>query len=184
MPDIIGCQKQAALFLAEQQQLNVENKVMCQWKGPFSPIIRLWSIPDCLKHQSPQGKNFAFKIWILQMIKLRTVVVGNQRKLCSVHKCPLLLLAQEDITIQHPCHQEHLGNALHLLLHGTMIREARAHLNLFLFLQAPHACLPILYSGKRGSCQVVGRLGKYTWDSTGAQFDFEALCFSHIPLDE
>ena len=120
--------------------------------GPFSPIIGLWSIPDCLKHQFPQGKNFTFKIWILQMIELHTVVVGNQQKLCSVHKCPLLLLAQEDITIQiPPCHQEHLGNALHLLLHGRMIHEAQAHPNLFHFLRAPHACLPVLYSGRRDS---------------------------------
>jgi len=87
------------------------------------------------------------------MIELHTVVAGNQQKLCSVHKCPLLLLAQEDITIQIPlCHQEHLGNALHLLLHGRMIHEAQAHPNLFHFLQAPLACLPVLYSGRRGSC--------------------------------
>ena len=87
------------------------------------------------------------------MIDLRIVVVGNQQKLCSVHKCQALLLAQEHITIQPPqCHQERLGNAKHLLLHGRMIREAQAHLNLFRFLQAPHACLRVLYSGRKGNC--------------------------------
>jgi hypothetical protein len=103
------------------------------------------------------------------MIELHTVVVGNQQKLCSVHKCQALPLAQEDITIQPPlCHQEHLGNAKHLLLHGRMIHEAQAHLNLFPFLQALHPYLPVLYSGRRGSCSVVGPLGKYIWVSTGA----------------
>ena len=87
------------------------------------------------------------------MIELRIVVVGNQQKLCSVHKCQALLLAQEHITTQPPqCHQERLGNAKHLLLHGRMTREAQAHHNPFPFLQAPHACLPVLYSGRRGSC--------------------------------
>ena len=87
------------------------------------------------------------------MTELRIVVVGNQQKLCSVHKCQALPVAQEHITIQpHQCRQERLGNAKHLLLHGRMIREAQAHLNLSPFLQAPHACLPVLYSGRRGSC--------------------------------
>jgi len=52
-----------------------------QQRGPFSPIIRLWSIPDCLKHQFPQGKKkvfLLFNIWILQMIELPYMLLCHQ----------------------------------------------------------------------------------------------------------
>jgi hypothetical protein len=111
-------------------------------------------------------------------MEAHTAVVENQQKLCSARRCRAHPLAQEGISIQPPlCVQKHLVRAKDLLLRGKMIHEVQAHLSLSRFLQDPHARLPVLYSGRKGSCLVVEHLGKYTLDSTGAYFDFKDCDF-------
>jgi hypothetical protein len=142
----------------------------------FSPIIKLRSILDCPKLQYLRGKSSIFRIWILQIMEAHTAVAGHRQKSCLARRCRAHHLAQEGINIQLPlCVQEHLVNAKDLLLRGKMIHEVQGHLSLSRFLQDPHALLqdphahlPVRYSGRKGSCLAVERLGKYTLDSTGA----------------
>jgi hypothetical protein len=102
-------------------------------------------------------------------MEAHTAVAGNRQKSCSAHRCRAHPLAQEGINIQPPlCVQEHLVKAKDLLLHGKMIHKVQGHLSLSRFLQDPLAHLPVRYSGRKGSCLAVERLGKYTLDSTGA----------------